>query len=72
MSKHSSALERLQRKVETLEQQRDDLLEYAKAQERKDGGLRNPWGHDCDWCGECCGKLGTLRRAAIAKAEETP
>ena len=26
MSKHSSALERLQRKVETLEQQRDDLL----------------------------------------------
>ncbi len=46
-----------------------DLLEYAKAQERKDGGFNNPWRHNCYWCGECNGKLGLLRRAAIAKAE---
>ena len=35
MSKHSSALERLQRKIETLEQQRDDLLDACRAAKNK-------------------------------------
>lgn len=28
----------------------------------------NPFGHNCEWCGDCLNKLHALRREALAQA----
>lgn len=47
-----------------------DLLAALEAQQARFVGEPNPWGHECDWCGNCVDTMNGMRIAAIAKAKE--
>lgn len=46
-----------------------DLLAALKAHQAHVRGDKNPFGHDCEWCGECCQRMVDMQIRAVAKAE---
>ena len=45
-----------------------DLLEALKARNAYRHGLKNPFGHDCFFCGGCITRMHTMEENAFAKA----
>jgi hypothetical protein len=45
-----------------------DLLKACEARQLYEMRRPNPFGHDCDWCGNCVQRVHDMEKAAISKA----
>lgn len=61
--------EEARRKLYLMEQAAPEMYAALKAQELRQTNQPNPFGHECQWCADCCGKVVRMRREALAKAE---